>query len=223
MNARVLRMVDGEAAGVQAASLTAAAIDDALAARGTAHVALAGGTTPRRAYALLGPLVADWSSVHLWFGDERCVGPDHPDANVRMVRESLVAPGATVHRMEGELGAEEAAARYSEEFGDTVLDLCMLGLGEDAHTASLFPDNVALDAVGVAVGVHDAPKPPPDRVSLTLGTLNASRAILLLTEGAGKIDALIAAQGVPSRAAPSSLLARDRLTIVADAASLGPA
>lgn len=220
MTPTIIRTDDGEGAGREAAARTAAAIAEALAARSIAHVALAGGTTPRRAYTLLGPLVPDWSAVHLWFGDERCVGPDDPDANVRMVRESLVAPGATIHRIEGERGAEAAAAHYGALLGDTVLDLAMLGLGEDGHTASLFPDNPGLDATGVAVGVHDAPKPPPDRVSLTLPTLNGARAILLLTEGAGKAQPLAAALGEPTRHVPSSLLDRGRLTVVADAAAL---
>jgi 6-phosphogluconolactonase len=216
----VIRVADGEAAGREAAAITAAAIADAVQARGIAHVGLAGGTTPRRAYTLLGPLVSDWTAVHLWFGDERAVGADDPDANARMVRESLDAPGAHVHRIEGELGAEAAADAYSAELGDTVLDLTMLGLGEDGHTASLFPNNPALDATGVAVAVHDSPKPPPDRISLTFPTLNASRAILLLTEGAGKAVPLAAALGEPSRDTPSSLLDRGRLTVVADAAAL---
>src|SRR4051812_8889810 len=118
----LIRTADGEAAGREAAARTAAAIAAALEARGVAHVALAGGTTPKRAYALLGPLVADWSAVHLWFGDERAVGPDDPDANWKMARDTLDAPAATWHRIEGELGAEEAAAAYAAAFGDTVLD-----------------------------------------------------------------------------------------------------
>jgi 6-phosphogluconolactonase len=217
----LIRTPDGEAAGREAARRTADAIADALAARGVAHVALAGGTTPKRAYALLGPLVADWSAVHLWFGDERCVGPDDPDANVLMARTALDAPGAIWHRIEGERGAEAAAAAYAAELGDVVLDLAMLGLGEDAHTASLFPDNPALDLTATVVPVHDSPKPPPDRVSMSLGTLNAARAILLLTEGAGKRAPLALALGEPSRHAPSSLLDRAKLTVIADAAALG--
>lgn len=216
----LIRTADGEAAGREAAERTAAAIAQALAARGVAHIALAGGTTPKRAYALLGPIVPDWSGVHLWFGDERAVGADDPDANWKMARETLAAAEATWHRIQGELGAEEAAEHYTAAFGDTVLDLTLLGLGEDGHTASLFPDNPALDATGVAVGVHGAPKPPPDRISLTLPVLNASRAILLLTEGAGKAAPLAAALAAPTRHTPSSLLARDRLTVVADADAL---
>jgi len=220
MKPTVITVADGEAAGREAAARVATAIADALDARGVAHVALAGGTTPRRAYTLVGPLVPDWSAVHLWFGDERCVGADDPDANVRMVREALEAPGAILHRIEGELGAEAAAEQYALLLGDTVLDLALLGLGEDGHTASLFPDNAGLDATGVAVGVHGAPKPPPDRVSLTLDKLNEARAILLLTEGAGKREAMRGLFGRPTTHVPSSLLDRSKLTVVADAAAV---
>lgn len=220
MKPTVITVADGEAAGREAASRIAAAIDAALRARAVAHIGLAGGTTPRRAYTLLGPLVADWTAVHLWFGDERCVGPDDPDSNARMVRESLTAPGAIVHRIEGERGAQGAAELYSALLGDTVLDLALLGLGEDGHTASLFPDNPALDLPGVAVAVHDSPKPPPDRISLTLEKLNASRAILLLTEGTGKVEAVRGLLGEPTPHVPSSLLDRAKLTVVADLAAL---
>lgn len=220
----IVRTPDGESAGRAAADAVAAVIRDALAERGVAHVALAGGTTPRRAYALLGPLVPAWDAVHLWFGDERAVGPDDPDSNALMVRENLVAPGAHVHRIEGELGAQAAADAYAAAFGDTVLDLAMLGLGEDGHTASLFPGNPALDVNDrTVVAVHDAPKPPPDRISLTLGTLNAARAIQLLTEGPGKTEPLARVLAGPDPATPASLLDRDRLTVIADAAALGAA
>jgi 6-phosphogluconolactonase len=218
---RTSRTADAEEAAARAAEVLAAAIDGARTVRGEAHVALAGGSTPRRAYELLGPLLPDWADVHLWFGDERCVGPEHPESNARLVRESLVAPGAVVHRIRGELGAEAAAAAYAEELGDTTLDVALQGLGEDGHTASLFPGNPALRADGVAVAVHDAPKPPPDRVSLTLGVINAARRIVLLAGGAGKAAPLARVLAGPDERVPASLLDRDKLEVVADAAALG--
>jgi 6-phosphogluconolactonase len=218
---RTSRTADAEGAAARAAEVLAAAIDGARTVRGEAHVALAGGSTPRRTYELLGPLLPEWADVHLWFGDERCVGPEHPESNARLVGESLVAPGAVVHRIRGELGAEAAAAAYADELGDTTLDVALQGLGEDGHTASLFPGNPALRAGGVAVAVHDAPKPPPDRVSLTLGVINAARRIVLLTSGAGKAVPLARALSGPDEAVPASLLDRDKLEVVADAAALG--
>jgi 6-phosphogluconolactonase len=223
---------EDDAAGVAraAASLFDGCVADALAARGRAHVALAGGTTPERTYALVSP--PSWRGVVLWFGDERCVGPEDPESNYRMVAQTLLprAAGAAIHRIEGELGAEPAAAAYEgllrrlaphDRDGVPALDLVLLGIGEDGHTASLFPRSPLLEARGSAVvAVHDAPKPPPDRVSLSLEALRAARACVLLATGAGKAAALAGALGSPSADVPSSLLARERLTIVADAAAL---
>jgi 6-phosphogluconolactonase len=211
---------DAEEAARRAAQVLAAALDAARTVHGAAHGALAGGSTPRRAYVLLGPLLPAWRDVHIWFGDERCVPPDDPESNFRMVREALDAPGATIHRIRGELGAEAAAADYSVELGDTTLDVALLGLGEDGHTASLFPRRPELHARGVAVPVHDAPKPPPDRVSLTLEKLNASRRIVLLVAGATKAAPLARVLAGPDEATPASLLDRDKLEIIADAAAL---
>ena len=185
------------------------------------HLALAGGSTPQRAYELLGALRSDWSGVQLWFGDERCVPEGDEEANHTMASRALQAPGADWHRIRGELGPDEAAAAYAEELAGVTLDLTLLGLGEDGHTASLFPRNAALDRDGLAVGVRGAPKPPPERVSLSLGLLNASRRIVLLVAGSGKRDALARVLAGPDADLPASLLERDRLTIIADAAALG--
>jgi len=218
----LLREPDPEAAAQRAAHELAAVVREALATRGAAHVAVSGGRTPKRAYELLGALVDDWTGAHVWFADERCVGPDDPDSNARMVRETLQAPGAVVHRMRGELGAVEAAAAYSRELGDVVLDVVLLGLGEDGHTASLFPDNAALDEPGGAraVAVLGSPKPPPERISLSLPTLNNARRLILLVTGEDKADALAAALSEPTPSTPASLLRREALDVIADAAAL---
>ncbi len=217
----LLREPDPEAAAQRAAHELAAGVQEALSTRGAAHIALSGGRTPKRAYELLGPLVEDWKGAHVWFADERCVGPDDPDSNARMVRETLRAPGAVVHRMRGELGAVEAAAAYSRELGDVVLDVVLLGLGEDGHTASLFPDNAALGLSGArAVAVHDSPKPPPERISLSLQTINNARRLILLVTGEDKADALAAALSEPTPSTPASLLRGEALDVIADAAAL---
>jgi 6-phosphogluconolactonase len=225
----VIRAADGEAVAARAARLIAELLDATLTARGSAHLALAGGTTPAGAYAQLAP--AGWDGVELWFGDERCVGPDDPESNYRMVAQTLLphASGALTHRIEGELGAEAAAAAYDAllrarvpaEESLPVLDIVLLGIGEDGHTASLFPHNAALSVRGVAcVPVHDAPKPPPDRVSLSLDVLRGARSTILLATGSGKADALARALGEPDPGVPSSLLERARLTLIADNAAL---
>jgi 6-phosphogluconolactonase len=223
--------VDGPAAlAERAAALTASLIDDALAARGTAHVALAGGTTPAGAYALLSP--SRWEGVELWFGDERCVGPDDPESNYHMAAQTLLdhATGALVHRIEGERGAEAAADAYDALLRERVaagvggvptLDVALLGIGEDGHIASLFPGNPGLRLrARAAIAVHDAPKPPPDRVSMTLDVLAGARGCLLLASGAGKAEPLRRMLAGPDEAVPASLLARDRLHVIADAAAL---
>ena len=219
---RILREPDAAAAARRAAEELAGAIAEALATRGAAHIALSGGGTPRPAYEQLGQLVPDWRAVHVWFADERCVGPDDEDSNARLVRETLDAPGAHVHRMQGELGPEAGAAAYERELGDVVLDVVLLGIGPDGHTASLFPHHPALEAAGVrAVGVRDAPKPPPERISLTRETLDRARRLVLLVAGEDKAPALAAALGDPSPATPMSLLRRDALDVIADTAALG--
>lgn len=187
------------------------------------HLALAGGSTPRRAYELLGGLRSDWSGVQLWFGDERCVPPDDEESNWAMASRALEAPGATWHRIEGELGPDAAAEAYAAELVGVTLDLTLLGLGEDGHTASLFPGNEAVDADELVVGVRGAPKAPAERVTMGLDLLNASRRIVLLVAGEGKRDALARVLAGPDPDVPASLLERSRLTVVADAAALGEA
>jgi 6-phosphogluconolactonase len=223
----LLRNVDGDGVAVCAAELLGSMLASSLAERGRAHFALSGGTTPAGTYRAL--TLASWDGVEVWFADERCVGPDDPESNYLMVGQTLLdhAPGALVHRIEGELGAERAASAYEtllrERVADElpVLDVVVLGIGEDGHTASLFPNFPQLRAAGAAcLAVHDSPKPPPDRVTLSLEVLNAARAIVLLASGTGKADALARALGAPDPAVPASLLAGERLTVIADAAAL---
>jgi 6-phosphogluconolactonase len=226
----VLRVADAAALAQRAAQVLADLIDGVLGRRGAAHVALTGGTTPAGAYRLLAP--SRWDGVELWFGDERCVGPEDPASNYRMAAETLLphAAGAVVHRIEGERGAEVAAGAYdslvrervpADARGVPALDVVLLGIGEDGHIASLFPGHPALAVRGrVAVPVHNAPKPPPDRVSLTLEVLRAAPSCVLLASGPGKADALARTLAGADHAVPASLLERDRLQIIADEAAL---
>ena len=219
MTARLIVSEDPETLAQQAAHDLAVAIAQARAERGAAHVALAGGTTPLRCYELLDGVLRDWRGVHLWYGDERCVPFDDPDSNHGQVKERLRAPGAVWHPMPATLGPAEGAIAYGRELGATVLDVCHLGLGPDGHTASLFPGSAQLMATSVAVGVTDSPKPPPNRITLTLPKINGSRQIVLLVTGEGKYEALGRTRGPESADTPASLLDRDRLTIMADRAA----
>jgi len=182
---------------------------------GARTLVLAGGNTPKRCYELLAAADVKWGRVTVLFGDERCVPPDHPDSNYRLARESLldsVAP-ATVHRIAGELGPDEAAAAYDRIVGALApLDVVLLGAGEDGHTASLFPGHPEVQATGWAVGVRNAPKPPPDRVSLTLPALQGARHVIVLATGSGKADAVTRARRgeVPSGMIAGALWLLDR-------------
>ncbi len=221
---------DDAAAAHMCAERMAAAIQDARAQRGVAHISLAGGRTPARTYGLLAELVDDWSHVHLWFGDERCVPPEDPDSNHALVAGTLLAGvrGAPphVHRVTGvETDAEAAAAAYELELrhalpGDPpLLDVAYLGLGEDGHTASLFPDDPVLEErERLCVPVHGT-KPPFQRVTLTLPILRSARRILMQAEGSGKAWAVGQLLTGPSSRVPASLLVDGEVELVVDRAA----
>ncbi len=181
---------DAEAAAAHVADIVVDAV-----ASGATHLALAGGSTPKRVYELLAERDVDWDGVHLWLSDERCVPADHADANQRMVREALGDRGI-LHGVRGELEPEDAAWLYGREIvaalGDEpVFDVILLGLGEDAHTASLFPGHPEVEAEHAPVlPIRGAPKPPPERITFSLPLLRRARRLILLTAGEGKRDAL---------------------------------
>lgn len=166
-----------------------------IAARGVCRIALAGGETPRRCYELLRELPLDWAHIEFYFGDERCLPAGDAQRNDRMAAEVLfnhiAIPAANIHRIPAQQSAVAAAAEYAQTLHDALpLDVVLLGMGEDGHTASLFPGNPAVASDDGVVAVFDAPKPPPERVSLGLNTLNTARHKLFLVTGAGKRDAL---------------------------------
>ena len=176
---------------------------DATAARGSFAVALAGGSTPKAMFALLAaqPLRSrvDWSSVRFFFGDERCVPPDHPDSNYGMAKKALFDPlgidAKNVHRMRGEAVPEEAALEYQavllKELGPApVLDLVFLGMGPEGHTASLFPGVFAQFDPQRWVVTTYIEKLATNRITLTPRAINAARSIVLVTGGEAKAAAL---------------------------------
>lgn len=219
-----------EQAAERAARDIAQQLRRAREARGTAHLALSGGGTPVRAYELLTGELSDWDGIEVWFADERCVAPEDEQSNYLMARRTLLEPvripAARVHRMQGELGPDDGAARYASTLRELVpaqtslpaLDLVVLGIGPDGHVASLFPGAPALDAgeQELCLGVHASPKPPPRRITLSLPVLCAARRCLLLATGAEKRPAVTAALGEPTREVPASLLRRERLSVILD-------
>lgn len=177
----------------------------AIRQRGAFHLVLAGGTTPRRVYQALRLAATDWAGWHIYLGDERCLPPDHAERNSRMASDVWLdhvgIPAAQIHVIPAELGAEAAAQRYARRLADVgEFDLVLLGLGEDGHTASLFPghDWGAAPVAPDTLAVFDAPKPPSERVSISARRLSAAREVLFLVTGQGKRDAVHAwRQGQP--------------------------
>ena len=169
----------------------------ALETRGEFHLVLAGGSTPERLYRALGEQSRDWSGWHIWFGDERCLPMTDPQRNSRMAQtawlDHIAIPAANIHVIPAELGAVHAAQAYCQELSrQATFDLVLLGLGQDGHTASLFPGHewgVATDSPD-AMAVFDAPKPPPQRVTLSAYRLSRSRCVLFLVCGADKRNAV---------------------------------
>jgi len=200
----------------------------ATAAAEGGNVVLTGGTTPKQAYERAASLAADWSRVEVWWGDERCVPPDDENSNFGMAKRALLdhlerAPLA-VHRIEGELGKDAAAAEYEDELGSTALDLLLLGIGPDGHVASLFPGKPALEETERrVVGTEPGLEPWVDRVTLTLPALRAAGEILFVVAGESKADAVRRAfVSEPSPETPASLVRADsgRTTAILDRAAV---
>ncbi len=178
----------------------AAAAAEAISARGRFAVALAGGSTPRRAYELLAAREGlPWERTAIFFGDERCVPPDDPRSNFAMAREALLGRvplrREAIHRIEGERPPEEAAARYEvtlrRELGvPPRLDLVLLGMGSEGHTASLFPGSEALEERSRFAVAPATPQAGVRRVTLTLPALDAARQVVFLVAGEEKRAAL---------------------------------
>jgi 6-phosphogluconolactonase len=210
------RIVAEDAAALArlAAEWLAGEIRVAVALRGACALGLAGGATPHPAYEALaaGPLdePVPWDRVHVFFGDERAVPPDHPDSNFRMASEALLGrvgvPAGNVHRMEAEAADADAAADRYARLLPEALDVLVLGVGADGHTASLFPGSPALGERSRRVVPARAPKPPERRLTLTPPVIAAARRLLVLAAGADKAQAV--ARALKSPGAPEEVPAR---------------
>ena len=190
-------LADPEAVAAETCRLISAAAAAAIAQRRIFRLVLAGGTTPGRIYQRLATTVQQWAAWEIFWGDERCLPANDPARNSRMAQtrwlDHVAIPAAQIHPIPTELGAAEAAAQYAETIRDKPpFDLVLLGIGEDGHTASLFPGTKA--QAGAVIAVHDAPKPPAERVSLNFETLRACRQQLVIVTGSEKTAALAAWQ-----------------------------
>ncbi len=205
----IIGFSDAEAVARHAASVFVRLAKQSIWDRGVFHVALAGGSTPRRTYELLAtPAFArkiEWNSVQIYFGDERAVEPDHPDSNFHTAHEALLdgigLHSSQIHRLAGERGDLTRAAREYEEqlsrsfavkrgHGIPRFDLIMLGMGKDGHTASLFPFTEALSERDAWVVRNEVPQLSTERLTLTAPVINAARHVMFLVAGMDKAKAL---------------------------------
>src|SRR5579872_2878747 len=196
-------VADAAALAVEAAERFTQAAEKAAAERGRARIAISGGSTPKAAFALLAdpgkPWLkrVPWDKLDLFWVDERCVPPDHADSNYRMTKEALLSkvplPTDRIHRMEGELEPEVAAARYESTIRNSfklegaetpTFDLVLLGMGDDGHTASLFPHTEGLNDLTHIVIANHVPQKDTWRITLTSPVINQGREVAFLIEGA---------------------------------------
>jgi len=223
LNRKIEVLSDLEALSLRAASIFVSASKNSIAAKKRFAVAISGGSTPRRLYTLLGSEVyrdqVDWQHVHFFWADERCVPKDDEASNFRTAFETLLSKIAlsqkNIHRIKGEEAPDKAARDYEEEirgfFGRSErpgFDLIILGMGEDGHTASLFPGSKSLEErVGLAVPVYFE-KPGKNRITLTLAVLNNADQILFLVAGSSKAAVLseILGEGEKKKRFPAGLV-----------------
>ena len=213
----VRRVKDAQEGGELAAAILLESALQAVGERGAFALAIPGGSSPKGVFgALVSPKMRDafpWDRTHLFWVDERAVSVEHADSNfgafARDVLFDLPIPHERVYRMKGELGPDAGASDYASTLEDVlgddpVLDAALLGIGEDGHVASLFPGARELSSGGTVIGIADSPKPPPERITLTMPVLRSSRLVLVLGLGAGKADAVsrcLAGEPLPARLA----------------------
>jgi len=200
---------NAEAVAAVAAQLFTDTAISAVSAKGVARIAISGGSTPKRMFTQLAdpakPYAAavPWDKLELFWVDERCVPPDHADSNYKMTKAALLdhvpLPASRVHRMEGELDPAEASAKYESDIRNTfklegaetpAFDLILLGMGDDGHTASLFPHTEALHEMSLIVTPNHVPQKDTWRITLTLPVILHGKKVAFLIEGAGKAEIL---------------------------------
>lgn len=228
---------DAKEVATRAAEIFVGTANDAIKSNGTFSVALSGGSTPKALYTLLAqePYVSqiDWQQVHVFWSDERCVSPESEESNYRTANEALLKhvpiPYKQIHRMRGEDEPRVAAANYEQELiahfktNKPRFDLILLGMGDDGHTASLFPDTTAIDETEKLVAAVYVEKFGKYRLTFTFKAINAAAKIAFLITGASKAKMLKAVLSEHRKDFPASLInARDgELLFVLDAAAAG--
>lgn len=201
--------VDKDALAEHAAIRILDVAEEVIRQRGLFTIALSGGNTPRSVFEhFRGHVRVDGLKWHIFWSDERCVPPDDPESNYRMARESFLdhvaIPPQNIHRLRGEADPAAEAARYEVDIRQTVpgdpiprFDLILLGMGDDGHTASLFPDTLALKETERLVVANYVPQKSSWRLTFTYPLINAAQDVLILVSGAGKAERLQAALESP--------------------------
>jgi 6-phosphogluconolactonase len=188
------RFDDAEQVAAAAYQQIITAAQQAISERGAFKLVLAGGTTPEKVYRLLADTNADWANWHIYYGDERCLPVDHVDRNSLIAEQAFLnkvaIPSAQIFTIPAELDPETAAKQYQQTVANALpFDMVLLGMGEDGHTASLFPNHVHNENE-LAHAVYNSPKPPPERVSISAKALSDTWHLLFLITGANKQDAV---------------------------------
>ncbi len=202
MYRRIVRMADADEVADVVAGRLLERIVELQEKRGVVHVCLTGGRTANKMYERFAELVPDSgldaSKLQLWWGDERFIPATDADRNslqaVTRLARTVHIKSADIHMMpaqDGRADSHQCAAEYETELGDTVFDVTLVGIGPDGHVGSIFPNHPSFDATSrLVVGVTDAPKPPSERISLTIEAMNRSDEIWIITTGAAKADAV---------------------------------
>jgi 6-phosphogluconolactonase len=197
-NPTIQVVADANAIAAAAAEKIISLANQAIAARGEFSIALSGGSTPKTLFQLLAiePFIKriDYGKWHIYFGDERCVPPAHPDSNFRMASEALLdkvaIPREQIHRMKGEIDPQAAAKEYGQllkqNFGDGGLDVILLGMGDDGHIASLFPNTAALEETQHRCVANRVEKLNTWRITMTAPFINRAAQVIIMVSGGGK-------------------------------------
>lgn len=183
-----------DAVAAAACELILTAATEAINQRGRFKIVLAGGTTPEKIYRLLAESKADWHHWWIYHGDERCLPVDHNDRNSKMAAltwlNHVAIPRSQIFDIPADLGPEQGAALYAGTIADALpFDVVLLGMGEDGHTASLFPGHIH-NPDDLTHAVHNSPKPPPERISLSAKSLSDSKQVIFLITGTNKREAV---------------------------------
>jgi len=177
---------DFKIASKAAAEFLAESIRNCVSKRGVCHIVLPGGRSPEQCLQFLSEMELPWEKIDWYVGDERVLPEGNSERNDVMIKNNLWSkiPSGSIHTIQAELGGEVAAKLYNAELKDlNVFDIAFLGMGEDGHTASLFPGNVALNDIRDVVPVYNSPKPPDDRVTISIKKLSKARIRMVLTGG----------------------------------------